>query len=305
MGNPYYGYHCDILNESSKTGKGDLMNSFLNYFKKQIKRKLRTPFRDKNRKKLIVHCSHPKAGTVWLMNTLKAVSNHYGLRLQVCKLFNDELQPLTDIYFQDHAFVDVSTLPPFKGTHLIRDPRDIIISGYFYYQWTKEEWVHVPVKSFFPQVKEHWPYFSIEEFGNLSYQQYLKSLDEEEGIHAEIRRAAGWTIKHMVEWDYSNPHFLEVKYEDLMTDWRSEFNNIFNHYEFSQEAIDISLKIADKLRFENIAKRKIGEVKAKSHLRSGQPGQWKEYFTDLQKARFKDLLGDALIKLGYESNNDW
>jgi hypothetical protein len=282
------------------------MHKFLIELKRQIKRKLRTPFKDKNLKMLIVHCSHHKAGTVWLINVLKAVSRHYGLRVQISNriLPIDDLKPLTDIYIQNHSLVDALILPPFKGSHLIRDPRDIIVSGYFYHLWTKEWWVHVPRKGSF-QFPENWPYFSIEEFGNLSYQQYLKSLDQEEGILVELRRAAGYNIKHMVDWDYSNPNFIEVKYENLMKDWRSEFNSIFNHYEFKQEAIDISLKLTDKLRFENIAKRKIGEVKEKSHLRSGQPGQWKEYFTDSHKARFKDLLGDALIKLGYESNNDW
>ena len=282
------------------------MHSSITELVRQLKKKFRTPFNDKNHKKLIVHCSHHKTGTVWLKNVLKAISNHYGLKLKVTNstFINDELQPVPDIYIQNHSLVNASTLPPFKGSHLIRDPRDIVISGYFYHLWTKEWWVHVPRKGSFEH-PEHWPYFSPKEFRNLSYQQYLKSLNEEEGILVEIRRAAGFNIKHMVEWDYSNSDFIEIKYENLMADWRNEFNSIFNHYEFSQEAVDISLKLAEKFQFENIAKRKVGDVNKKSHLRSGKSGQWKKYFTDLHKARFKDLLGDALIRLGYESNNDW
>jgi hypothetical protein len=287
------------------------MRKFYNKFIRQVRRRIKTPFKDKSRKKLIVHCTHHKAGTVWLHRVLKSISNYYGLRLQHSNIFDDELLPLadelkpsTDIYFQPHSLVRTSILPPFRGSHLIRDPRDIIISGYFYHLWTEEEWARTPIKGYFRYPK-HWPYFSPEEFGNLSYQQYLNSLDEREGILVEIRRSAGYNIKHMAEWDYSNPDFIEVKYENLMTDWKSEFTNIFNHYEFNQKAIDISLEIADKYRFENVAKRKVGEVNKKSHLRSGKIGQWKKYFTDSHKVLFKDLFGDALIRMGYESNNDW
>jgi hypothetical protein len=75
--------------------------------------------------------------------------------------------------------------------------------------------------------KAHWPYFSESEFGDLTYQQYLKSMDQEEGILTEIRRSAGYSLKHMAEWDYANPDFIEIKYENLMTDWENEFTNIY------------------------------------------------------------------------------
>jgi hypothetical protein len=44
----------------------------------------------------------------------------------------------------------------------------------------------------------------------------------------------------------------------------------------------------------------------KSHtFRSGKTGGWKEYFTEEQKALFKEVAGDLLVRLGYEENNDW
>ena len=44
----------------------------------------------------------------------------------------------------------------------------------------------------------------------------------------------------------------------------------------------------------------------KSHtFRSGKTGGWREYFSDEHKLLFKDVAGDLLVRLGYETNNDW
>ena len=161
------------------------------------------------------------------------------------------------------------------------------------------------MKRLLPDRDPHWPYFSKSEFGELTYQEYLKSMDQEEGILTEIRRSAGYSLKHMAEWDYANPNFIEIKYEKLMADWENEFTRLFNHFGFSERAIKLSLEVADKLSFKNVAKRKIGQVKEKSHLRSGRPGQWQDVFTESQKQKFKELFGKELIKLGYEKDIDW
>jgi hypothetical protein len=44
----------------------------------------------------------------------------------------------------------------------------------------------------------------------------------------------------------------------------------------------------------------------KSHtFRSGKTGGWKEYFTEEHKSLFKEMAGDLLVRLGYETTNDW
>jgi len=40
-------------------------------------------------------------------------------------------------------------------------------------------------------------------------------------------------------------------------------------------------------------------------FRSGKTGEWKKYFTEEHRKIFKDVAGDLLVRLGYESNNDW
>jgi hypothetical protein len=40
-------------------------------------------------------------------------------------------------------------------------------------------------------------------------------------------------------------------------------------------------------------------------FRKGQPGDWKEYFTEKNKEQFKATAGDLLIQMGYERDFDW
>jgi hypothetical protein len=40
-------------------------------------------------------------------------------------------------------------------------------------------------------------------------------------------------------------------------------------------------------------------------FRSGKTGEWKKHFTDEHKKIFKDVAGDLLIKLGFETDKDW
>jgi len=44
----------------------------------------------------------------------------------------------------------------------------------------------------------------------------------------------------------------------------------------------------------------------KSHtFRSGKTGGWRDHFTDDHKKLFKEVAGDLLVRLGYETSNDW
>ena len=246
-----------------------------------------SPFIDTNTPQLIVHCCHHKVATVWFLRILKAIANHYDLQFQRCE--QDAFKADSNFFLQDHSEVDVSKLPPHRGSHIIRDLRDVIISGYFFHLWTPEEWVHRPNKK----------------YDGMSYQQYLNSLDLKQGLIAEMERFAGRDFKGIIEWNYNLPEFIEIKYEDLIKDQKGVFTEIFKHYGFNDEAINVSLEIVEKFSFKNVAKRSVGEVGTKTHLRSGKPGEWKDIFDQQHKEKFKELFGDALVQLGYEKDNDW
>ena len=40
-------------------------------------------------------------------------------------------------------------------------------------------------------------------------------------------------------------------------------------------------------------------------FRKGQIGSWRDLFTPFHKALFKEVMGEELIRLGYESDCNW
>jgi hypothetical protein len=171
---------------------------------------------------------------------------------------------------------------------MIRDPRDLVVSGYFFHLWTDEPWAHRPRP----------------DYGGRSYQQYLKDLDRDTGLAAEIERI-GPSIRRMLAWNYADPRFLELKYEEVMTDEQAAFRRIFRHYGFSDGAVETAAAIAGQHSFTSVTGRKVGHKAEHSHLRSGQSGQWHEVLTPAHRAHFKELYGNAVVALGYDRDNDW
>src|SRR4051794_32795369 len=82
----------------------------------------------------LVHCAYHKVGTVWWGNILRAVAENCGLRY--VEVSGPEEICSADVYlFQHSRHFDRSRFAetPFRGTHMIRDPRDVLVSGYFYH----------------------------------------------------------------------------------------------------------------------------------------------------------------------------
>jgi hypothetical protein len=76
------------------------------------------------------------------------------------------------------------------------------------------------------------------------------------------------------------------------------------------------LRILDYLQ-ERGFERRVSQVQALTALeqaivprrsgtfRKAQPGNWREYFSEANKAAFKTVAGDILIQLGYEKDHNW
>lgn len=230
--------------------------------------------------------THHKCGTVWMRDIFSAVCDR--LSLVFYKGEQRQLPRRYDVFFQNHSRFRFSTLlGPHRGLHLIRDPRDVIISGVFYHErCTSELWL-----------RQHRRMFQ-----GRSYQQALVELQcLEEKLRFEMLHCSGATIRDMLAWDYANPDFYEAKYEDLIEDVElRRFRDIFAFLRLPEDRMDELLRIAfDKSLFS-------GRVAASTgHIRSGRPRQWQSYFTPRLHRQFLDLFGDALVRLGYEQNDQW
>ncbi|MGO8873128.1 MAG: hypothetical protein ACLQPH_17325 [Acidimicrobiales bacterium] len=215
---------------------------------------------------------------MWFRQVLLEVMRSYGLRQQEGKW--EPIRPATDLAFYGHGGRfdrDQVGSRAFRGSHLIRDPRDLVVSGYEYHLVTDEYWTRKP----YPR------------FGGLSYQDHLRSLDEHDGLMAEIEWFAAASGAAMGTWDYHQPEFLELRYEDALADEQGTFERLFRWYGFNDAARGIGLEAVERTSL-----RRGGAIP--NHARSGRPGEWRSRLGSDHIERLKELTGDLVARLGYE-----
>lgn len=238
--------------------------------------------------KKIIFFGHHKAASTWFLKFF-----YYFCKVYNKKISEIKSEDLVDINSNESDILlnlNSSHVPPinnnYLGIHLIRDPRDIVVSGYFYHKWCDEEWVKI-----------------YNRYYGMSYQEKLNSISKEDGINYEID-SASFTLKNISNWDYNNPFILEIKYENLIVDIETNFKKIFNHLNLNEKYYSECLDLFYKKSIFN-QKRELGQITEKTHLRSGSINQWKEHFSVDHKEYFKSKHGDALLKLGYENDKNW
>jgi len=100
----------------------------------------------------------------------------------------------------------VKALQPLKGVHVIRDPRDIIVSGYFSHKNSH------PV--------DHLPHMA-------AHRERLHSVSKDEGLLLEMEYAAS-EMEDLSTWNYDHPDILEVKMEELTARPYKGFIEVFD-----------------------------------------------------------------------------
>lgn len=231
--------------------------------------------------------THHKTGTFWLEAIFRDVAARHGLRF----FFGEQadLPERWDVFFQNHSRFDPAALPPdprpVRGVHLIRDPRDVIVSGCFYHQVSDEPWLLEPS-----------PYL-----GGRSYREAITALDDPgDRLMFELENAGRVTIDEMLAWPYDRPEFHELRYEALARDVELvHFRRLFRFLGFPEAALPGLL--ADARRHCLFS----GRVPRSAHVRSGAAGQWRSHFEARHRRRFLECFGDALVRLGYEADDAW
>ena len=256
-----------------------------------VHRLMRKPARRPNRAspsgtrfehKLLVG-THHKCATVWMASIFKSLCRDLGMTFYSGQL--ETLPQTFDVWHEDHSrFGDGIDFAYCRGLHIVRDPRDVIVSACRYHQTSDESQLHIP----------------LEKFGGLTYQEKLNSLETfDRQLLFEMEHSAGSTVRDIIKWDYQQPAFFEAKYEDLMRDEDLFlFHRIFTFLGLPANLLPFALETAYNNSLFS------GKVTTK-HVRSGRLNQWRDYFQPVHKEKFIDLFGDALIKLGYESDHDW
>ena len=96
-----------------------------------------------------------------------------------------------------------------------------------------------------------------------------------------------------------------VKYEDLKAHPFATLKETFDFLGVSSKDATVKESL-DLNAFERAARgRRPGQSDAKSFLRKGIVGDWRNHFSKTNIETFKKIAGQTLVKAGYEENNDW
>jgi hypothetical protein len=176
--------------------------------------------------------------------------------------------------------VDRLITPLFVPYFIFRDPRDVVVSHVFYVTDMEEHHVH------------HDYYASLPNFDSRLTVSILGRPDTQ----TEFPNIADRFYPYL-DW-LAHPEVLKIHFEDLVNDRTAALNRIADHF-LARVPLTISRqKILDSLE------SSINPGKSPT-FRSGKTGEWKKLFTSKHKKIFKDVVGDLLVKLGYEKDNNW
>ncbi|GAB4055222.1 sulfotransferase domain-containing protein [Catellatospora paridis] len=286
---------------------------------------------------LLVYSGRHKAASSWSRAILREAAALLGLNM-VTVIAPEQWAPygsLAELVRQERVDLlsltnieqrHYETLPPRRTVNIIRDPRDIVVSGYFSHRNTHG--IHA---------------LGVTWHELIDHRKRLLELDVPDGLLEEIE-FSGYFLDHMSTWDYHQPEVLELRMEDQICDQVAVWTQIFEHYgllvprrtvgewvratavRWRLAALraepDARLRRAlpaftlgrlprsyarlavDHYTFTRLSSsdRRPGEVDEMNHYRNGVPGDWRKHFTERHRKAFRARHGDLAERLGYPAD---
>lgn len=157
--------------------------------------------------------------------------------------------------------------PDFVGLRVLRDPRSILVSGYFHHR------AGHPIAGPAGFV---WEKLGVD-------RPLLECLSEEEGLIHKMDNISGAVITDQILAWPGDVRVLEWRVEDIAERRGAFVAELTRHLRLKKApAIDWTRNFSD----------------------SGA-GHWRDHFTPRVKDALKARFGEALVRLGYESSLDW
>jgi len=191
--------------------------------------------------------------------------------------------------------------PGARVIHVVRDGRDAAISQ-MHHRWNRaadKGGIHELTSEELDKRDRYWE--DPEGFLNAG-----ESVFAEERLR---RLARGWSSRvggacHDGPLLLGND-YAEVRYEDLLERPAEEFGRLFAFLEARADEETIERCVGATSFEARTSGRRRGQEDARSGVRKGIAGDWRNVFTERDKKTFKKVAGDLLVELGYEKDSDW
>lgn len=244
--------------------------------------------------------THHKTGTIWMRKVFRQVSEELGIpAMQVIRAKRMADIPETGpaiLFNWSSAFpAEMMARPDARFIHIIRDPRDVLLSGMRYHRSAG-----LNKEKFLKETRPEW--------GGRNYQDHLNALpDDVARLLFEMEMKHDKTVQEMLAWNYHNPNAAEIRYEDLIQDTDcSQFRGVLQR--FGIEGLDID-RVVDiywqNSLFGGLAQEENRASPVAKHIKSGAPAQWLSKFPREVAEIYAARYGAALTTLGYADSDDW
>lgn len=247
----------------------------------------------------LFHCTMHKSGSQWIQSVLSDFAvyrytglahYHYQSRLGESRPVGERsfIQPFPErtivspLYIGYEEFKQLPKAGDYRGFFVMRDPRDLMVSWYFSAMGS-----HVlrEPNSRLARLRG--------ELAQLSREDGLrKAIDfwREQGRFAAL---ASWA-------QVDDPRMRLIRYEDLTgLHGPAGFHDLFTFLGIPMPD-DTRERLLRAYSFQRLSGRKPGDADARSHLRTGRGGGWREYLTDPILEHLAAASGGLVEQLGYQ-----
>lgn len=207
-------------------------------------------------------------------------------------------------YGHVHAFpeaIHLLTQSRFATYFILRDPRDVVLSHVHYIAdmapaHIHHRYYHEVLQTFEERLSASIQGASIAmlqaAFPTSPENREKATLPQEPlpDIRARFEPYLGWLDRSEV---------LTLRFEDFVNERSTTIERILDHA--IQRGFELTRQRAEAVQ---ILENHIDPTRSPT-FRSGKSGGWRQAFNHEHRRLFKDIAGDLLIQLGYESGMDW
>ena len=165
---------------------------------------------------------------------------------------------------------------------ILRDPRDVVVSHVHYVTEIEPDHIH---HAYYTQV--------LKDFDQRLRTSILGLPDSEIPFPDICQR-----FEPYISW-LDQPEVLCLRFEDFIQDREAALGGIYDH------AVRRGFPSAlERGRAIQVLAASIDPQRSPT-FRSGKVGGWRNQFSPENKALFKEIAGDLLVRLGYEEEDQW
>ena len=165
---------------------------------------------------LLCFFGHHKCATKYILSIVRRVCRECGLKFangSSMQAFHGDLEKFASDYqldflsYTNAQWKHVPSLGNFRGFHVVRDPRDILVSAYFSHLHS--------------HATQGWPELAV-------HRARLQQLNKFDGLMLELE-FCGQIFQSILDWNYEHPDILEIRFEQLIANPRETFLAVFEH----------------------------------------------------------------------------